>query len=302
MCKAWSLSTWRCNANFFYGCKVVCTWPTARAGQARSCSPAGRHTECRHRALCATRGLRRRAARAPRARARRRARRRARPPRRPPGTRTAAGRRPPPAAPPMRCAPPPRPPAHDMCQSARMQPQGPACKAVCVAMGCYILCHILCRTGLGVAGPSGLVTHPVAAPVRCMTTCMQKQGALASAARRASAAASAGPLASARRPSAAESPLATPPRCPRCARRASCAAAAARSAARRAARTSSHSACEREGGRPRQKWKLVGSKLAVPAPSLILVLIAIPSFALLYSMDELVDPAITVKVRRMVGT
>ena len=32
------------------------------------------------------------------------------------------------------------------------------------------------------------------------------------------------------------------------------------------------------------------------APSLILVLIAIPSFALLYSMDEVVDPAITVKV------
>ena len=32
------------------------------------------------------------------------------------------------------------------------------------------------------------------------------------------------------------------------------------------------------------------------APSLILVLIAIPSFALLYSMDEVVDPAVTVKV------
>lgn len=31
------------------------------------------------------------------------------------------------------------------------------------------------------------------------------------------------------------------------------------------------------------------------APSLILVLIAIPSFALLYSMDEVVDPAVTVK-------
>nr|YP_009861079.1 cytochrome c oxidase subunit 2 [Jaagichlorella hainangensis]QKJ84935.1 cytochrome c oxidase subunit 2 [Jaagichlorella hainangensis] len=30
-------------------------------------------------------------------------------------------------------------------------------------------------------------------------------------------------------------------------------------------------------------------------PSLILVLIAIPSFALLYSMDEIVDPAVTVK-------
>lgn len=30
-------------------------------------------------------------------------------------------------------------------------------------------------------------------------------------------------------------------------------------------------------------------------PSLILVLIALPSFALLYSMDELVDPAVTVK-------
>lgn len=31
------------------------------------------------------------------------------------------------------------------------------------------------------------------------------------------------------------------------------------------------------------------------APSLILVMIAIPSFALLYSMDEVVDPAITIK-------
>ena len=31
------------------------------------------------------------------------------------------------------------------------------------------------------------------------------------------------------------------------------------------------------------------------APSLILVFIAIPSFALLYSMDEIVDPAVTVK-------
>jgi cytochrome c oxidase subunit 2 len=31
------------------------------------------------------------------------------------------------------------------------------------------------------------------------------------------------------------------------------------------------------------------------APSLILVLIAIPSFALLYSMDEVVDPAVTLK-------
>ena len=30
-------------------------------------------------------------------------------------------------------------------------------------------------------------------------------------------------------------------------------------------------------------------------PSLILVLIAVPSFALLYSMDEVVDPAVTVK-------
>jgi cytochrome c oxidase subunit 2 len=30
-------------------------------------------------------------------------------------------------------------------------------------------------------------------------------------------------------------------------------------------------------------------------PSLILMLIAIPSFALLYSMDEIVDPAITIK-------
>jgi cytochrome c oxidase subunit 2 len=31
------------------------------------------------------------------------------------------------------------------------------------------------------------------------------------------------------------------------------------------------------------------------APSLILVMIAIPSFALLYSMDEVVDPAVTIK-------
>nr|QOZ41727.1 Cox2 [Prototheca wickerhamii] len=31
-------------------------------------------------------------------------------------------------------------------------------------------------------------------------------------------------------------------------------------------------------------------------PSLILVLIAIPSFALLYSLDEIVDPAVTIKV------
>jgi cytochrome c oxidase subunit 2 len=31
------------------------------------------------------------------------------------------------------------------------------------------------------------------------------------------------------------------------------------------------------------------------APSIILVLIAIPSFALLYSMDEVVDPAVTIK-------
>jgi cytochrome c oxidase subunit 2 len=31
------------------------------------------------------------------------------------------------------------------------------------------------------------------------------------------------------------------------------------------------------------------------APSLILVLIAIPSFALLYSLDEVVDPAVTIK-------
>lgn len=31
------------------------------------------------------------------------------------------------------------------------------------------------------------------------------------------------------------------------------------------------------------------------APSIILVLIAIPSFALLYSLDEIVDPAITIK-------
>merc|ERR1712072_362454 len=31
-------------------------------------------------------------------------------------------------------------------------------------------------------------------------------------------------------------------------------------------------------------------------PSLILVVIAIPSFSLLYSMDEVIDPAITLKV------
>jgi Cytochrome C oxidase subunit II, transmembrane domain len=31
-------------------------------------------------------------------------------------------------------------------------------------------------------------------------------------------------------------------------------------------------------------------------PSIILMFIAIPSFALLYSMDEVVDPAITIKV------
>jgi cytochrome c oxidase subunit 2 len=31
-------------------------------------------------------------------------------------------------------------------------------------------------------------------------------------------------------------------------------------------------------------------------PSLILVLIAVPSFALLYSLDEVVDPAVTIKV------
>jgi cytochrome c oxidase subunit 2 len=31
------------------------------------------------------------------------------------------------------------------------------------------------------------------------------------------------------------------------------------------------------------------------APSLILVFIAIPSFALLYSLDEVIDPAITIK-------
>ena len=30
-------------------------------------------------------------------------------------------------------------------------------------------------------------------------------------------------------------------------------------------------------------------------PSIILMFIAIPSFALLYSMDEVVDPAITIK-------
>ena len=30
-------------------------------------------------------------------------------------------------------------------------------------------------------------------------------------------------------------------------------------------------------------------------PSLILVVIALPSFALLYSMDEIIDPALTIK-------
>ena len=33
-------------------------------------------------------------------------------------------------------------------------------------------------------------------------------------------------------------------------------------------------------------------------PSLILVLIAVPSFALLYSLDEVVDPAVTIKANR----
>jgi cytochrome c oxidase subunit 2 len=31
-------------------------------------------------------------------------------------------------------------------------------------------------------------------------------------------------------------------------------------------------------------------------PSLILVVIALPSFALLYSIDEVIDPTITIKV------
>lgn len=31
------------------------------------------------------------------------------------------------------------------------------------------------------------------------------------------------------------------------------------------------------------------------APSFVLALIAIPSFALLYSMDEIIDPAVTIK-------
>jgi cytochrome c oxidase subunit 2 len=30
-------------------------------------------------------------------------------------------------------------------------------------------------------------------------------------------------------------------------------------------------------------------------PSLILVVVALPSFALLYSIDEIIDPALTVK-------
>jgi len=31
-------------------------------------------------------------------------------------------------------------------------------------------------------------------------------------------------------------------------------------------------------------------------PALVLVLIAVPSFSLLYSLDDLVDPSITVKI------
>ena len=40
--------------------------------------------------------------------------------------------------------------------------------------------------------------------------------------------------------------------------------------------------------------KLLGQLLQV----LILVLIAVPSFALLYSLDEVVDPAVTIKANR----
>lgn len=54
----------------------------------------------------------------------------------------------------------------------------------------------------------------------------------------------------------------------------------------------------REGNNPVPEKILHGTTIEIAwtiAPSLILVFIAIPSFALLYSMDEVVDPAVTVK-------
>lgn len=53
-----------------------------------------------------------------------------------------------------------------------------------------------------------------------------------------------------------------------------------------------------EGHNPLPEKILHGTTIEIAwtiAPSLILVFIAIPSFALLYSMDEVVDPAVTVK-------
>ncbi|BEI31803.1 cytochrome c oxidase subunit 2 (mitochondrion) [Bryopsis sp. KO-2023] len=53
------------------------------------------------------------------------------------------------------------------------------------------------------------------------------------------------------------------------------------------------------GGAPANPEKIIhGTTIEIAwtiAPSIILVLIAIPSFALLYSLDEIVDPAITIK-------
>jgi cytochrome c oxidase subunit 2 len=52
------------------------------------------------------------------------------------------------------------------------------------------------------------------------------------------------------------------------------------------------------GGNPVPEKIIHGTTIEVAwtvAPSLILVLIAIPSFALLYSMDEVVDPGVTIK-------
>ena len=54
----------------------------------------------------------------------------------------------------------------------------------------------------------------------------------------------------------------------------------------------------RESNNPVPEKILHGTTIEIAwtiAPSLILVFIAIPSFALLYSMDEVVDPAVTVK-------
>ena len=54
----------------------------------------------------------------------------------------------------------------------------------------------------------------------------------------------------------------------------------------------------RESSNPIPEKILHGNVIEIAwtvTPSLILVLIAIPSFALLYSMDEVVDPAVTIK-------